>query len=347
MNDFDFSFGQSPWELTFERLRYGSTLSGLRFLTLLEGEDEEAVEAAFLDLDEKRIVLDISDLPENTASAATALRLRREGDLVAKGTLLTELEAEDPLRLYLEEIGGIPAAGDPVLLAQLSLEGDPAARNMLVNVSLHRVISMAQELAGKGVLLLDLIQEGSLGLWQGILNWDGAGDFENHLDYYIRQALARTMVLQARQSGVGQKMRTLLEEYRSADRRLLTKIGRNPTLEEISAELNLTPEDTAILEKMLRNAELIRRSKEENAPKQDDPDEERHVEDTAYYQSRQRILELLSTLEDMDAKILTLRFGLEGGLPLNPQETGDKLGLTPEEVVSREAQALARLRSET
>ncbi len=347
MNNVDFSFEQSPWELALEKLKYGSSISGVRLLTLLESEDEDTVEEAFDALEAKWITLDISDLPESTASAAMALRLRREAELVEKGTLLTDLEADDPLRLYLEEIAGIPAAGDPVLLAQRSVEGDTGARNMLVNVSLHRVIAMAQALAGKGVLLLDLIQEGSLGLWQAILNWDGNGDFEAHRDWYIRQTLAKTMLLQARQSGVGQKMRTLLEDYQAADRRLLTKIGRNPTLEEIALELNLSPEDTAVLEKMLQNAQLIQRSKADQTPKQDDPDEERHVEDTAYFQSRQRIMEMLSGLSELDAKILSLRFGLEGGLPLNPQDTGSKLGLTPEEVVTREAAALAKLRSET
>jgi RNA polymerase primary sigma factor len=347
MNDLDFSFEQSPWELALTRLNRGGSISAMRFLTLLEGEAEDAVEAAFEELENRHITLDIGDLPDAGASAAMALRLRREAELVEKGTLMTDLEAEDPLRLYLEEIAGIPAAGDPVLLAQQSLEGNTAARNMLVNVSLHRVIAMSMELAGKGVLLLDLIQEASLGLWQAILNWDGQGDFESHRDWYIRQSLAKQLTLQARQSGVGQKMRTLLEDYRSADQRLLTKIGRNPTLEEIAAELKLTPEDTAVLEKMLQNAQLIQRSKAAQEPRQDDPDEERHVEDTAYFQSRQRIMEMLSGLEELDAKILSLRFGLEGGLPLNPQDTGNKLGLTPEEVVTREAKALAKLRSET
>lgn len=347
MNGFDFSFEQSPWELALQNLRRDSSISAMRFLTLLEGEDEDIVEAAFEDLEAKHIRLDISDLPEQTASAAMAVRLRREAELTEKGTLLSDLEPEDPLRLYLEEIARIPAAGDPVLLAQQSLEGDVNARNMLVNVSLHRVIAMAEELAGKGVLLLDLIQEGSLGLWQAILNWDGTGDFEAHRDWYIRQTLAKTMTLQARQNGVGQRMRQLLEDYRAADRRLLTKIGRNPTLEEIALELNLSPEDTAVLEKMLQNAQIIQRSKAEQTPKKDDPDEERHVEDTAYFQSRQRIMEMLSGLSELDAKILSLRFGLEGGLPLNPQDTGAKLGLTPEEVVTREAQALAKLRNDT
>ena len=346
MNDLDFSFEQSPWELALSKLGYGGSMSAMRFLTLLEGEDEDTVEEAFEALQERHVALDISDLPTMGTSAAMALRLRREAELVEKGTLLADLEADDPLRLYLEEIAGVPAAGDPVLLAQQSLEGDAAARNMLVNVSLHRVIAMSMEHAGKGVLLLDLIQEASLGLWQAILDWDGQGDFEAHRDWYIRQSLGKMLTMQARQSGVGQRMRTLLEDYRSADQRLLTKIGRNPTLEEIAAELNLTPEDTAVLEKMLQNAQLIQRSKAAQEPKQDDPDEEHHVEDTAYFQSRQRIMELLSSLTEQEAKLLSLRFGLEGGMPLTPEQTGEKLGMTPREVVLLEAQALSKLRKE-
>jgi RNA polymerase primary sigma factor len=347
MNDLDFSFSHSPWELTLERLRHGGSISAVRFLTLLEGEDEAGVEEAFQDLEDRKISLDISDLPEINASAALAVRLRREAELVQQGTLMTDLENDDPLRLYLEEVAGIPAAGDPVLLAELSAKGDLSARNMLVNVSLHRVISLAMSLAGKGVLLLDLIQEGSLGLWQAILSWDGTGNFEAHRDWYIRQSLAKQLTLQARQSGVGQKMRGLLEAYREADRRLLTQIGRNPTLEEIAQELGLNPEDTQVLEKMLQNAQIVQQSRAQQAPKLEDPEDEMHVEDTAYFQSRQRIQELLSGIEAEDARILTLRFGLEGGLPLSPQETGTKLGLTPEEVVNREAAALAKLRSET
>ena len=346
MNDLDFSFEQSPWELALSKLGYGGSMSAMRFLTLLEGEDEDAVEEAFETLQQRRVALDISDLPDLGTSAAMALRLRREAELVEKGTLLTGLEAEDPLRLYLEEIAGVPAAGDPVLLAQQSLEGDTAARNMLVNVSLHRVIAMAMEMAGKGVLLLDLIQEASLGLWQAILDWDGQGDFEAHRDWFIRQSLAKMVTMQARQSGVGQKMRTLLEDYRSADQRLLTKIGRTPTLEEIAAELNLTPEDTAVLEKMLQNAQLIQRSRAAQEPKQDDPDEERHVEDTAYFQSRQRVAELLSTLSEQEAKVLSLRFGLEGGMPCSAQDTGARLGLTASEVTALEAAAMAKLRQQ-
>ena len=127
---------------------------------------------------------------------------------------------------------------------------------------------------------------------------------------------------------------------------LLTRLGRNPTLEEIALELNQTPEDTALLEKMLTDVRTAAKAKAAQEPKSEDPDDDKHVEDTAYFQMRQRIMELLSGLSDRDAEILTLRYGLEGGLPMSAQETGAKLGLTSEEVVSREAAALAQLRNE-
>ena len=97
---------------------------------------------------------------------------------------------------------------------------------------------------------------------------------------------------------------------------------------------------------MLENARFLSRAKQEvEASEQDDPEDEQHVEDTALFQMRQRIMELLSNVSEEEAKLLTLRFGLEGGLPMTPEETGKKMGLTPEEVIQREASALARLRS--
>ena len=97
---------------------------------------------------------------------------------------------------------------------------------------------------------------------------------------------------------------------------------------------------------MLADVRTAAKAKAAQEPKTEDPDDDKHVEDTAYFQMRQRIMELLSGLSELDAKILTLRYGLEGGLPESPQETGKKLGITPDEVISREAAALAQLRNE-
>ena len=340
----DFTFEQKPWEMALENTR--DTISAAQFLTLLEGEDELEWEEAFQKLDAEKIFLDISMLPKNTGIGEAAVRLRREEQLVKQGALLQSLDETDPLRLYLEELAGEPACGDPKLLAQECLTGDEAARMMLVNVSLHRVVALAKELVGYGVLLLDLIQEGSLGLWESILSWRGEGDFENHRDWWIRQSMAKLIVMQARNNGVGQKMRQALEDYRSVDEKLLTELGRNPTIEEIAVELHMTVQETAVVADMMEAAQSMNRAKAETQPKQEEPDDQQAVEDTAYFQMRQRISELLSGLDEQDGKLLTLRFGLEGGLPLSPEETGRKLGLTAEEVVAREAAALKKLRNE-
>lgn len=339
----DFSFERPAWELVTDRLQPGDSLSAARFLTLLEGEDEAEVEAALLCLEQKRITLSIEALPKDYGTGQTEARLRREEMLVNSGELLEDLEETDPLRLYLEEIAGVPSAGDPALLVREYLAGDESALQRLVNVTISRAISMAQEMTGRGVLLMDLIQEASLGLWQGILTYQ-EGDLDSHLDWWIRQYLAKAVTLQARSSGVGQKLRRALEDYRTADHRLLTELGRNPTLEEIALELHVTPEEAEVYEDMLRAARAMEKAKQ--MPKEAEPEDDQAVEDTAYFQSRQRILDMLSTLNAQEAQVLTLRFGLEGGLPCSPQEAAAKLELTADQVLQLEAAALEKLRTE-
>ena len=344
-----FTFEESAWEQFAGGLKMGDIISGAQLLTLLESEDEETVEGAFQTMEDLSVTLDISDLPISAASGEAAVRLRLEEQLMQQGKLLTGLEEGDPLRLYLEELAAVPVQGDVRLLAMELAEvnreemTDAPVQNKLVNLSLSRVVELAGEYTGKGVLLMDLIQEGSLGLWQGILAYE-SGDFEKIRDWWIRQYMAKAVWLQARASGVGQKMRQAVEDYRAVDERLLTELGRNPTLEEIAEGLHITPEETVIVAKMLESARLIQQAKATQEPEREEEEEQQAVEDTAYFQMRQRIAELLSGLTEQDAKLLTLRFGLEGGLPLSPEETGKILGLTSQEVVAREAAALAKLR---
>ena len=340
----EFVFEPTGWELTLENMERGSTFSAARFLTLMEGEEEAAVEEALLALEEKHILLDVSDLPKMGGVGEAAVRLRREEQMVKDGALLQNLEETDPLRLYLEELAQIPAFGDTRLLAQQLLEGDKSVTQQLTNLMLSRVVERSYEMVGRGVLLLDLIQEGSLGLWQAILDYEG-GDFEAHCDWQIRWDLARAVTMQARNNGVGQKLRQAMEDYRAVDERLLSDLGRNPTLEEIAFELHMTADEAAAVAKTLEAARTLAQAKKPAQTPEEDPEDQQAVEDTAYFQMRQRISELLSGLEETDAKLLTLRFGLEGGKPLSPEETGRKLGLTPEEVVAREAAALAKLRN--
>lgn len=341
----EFTFDKAPWEQAMDAMKSGEQISALKLMTLLEEEDEDGAMEALDTMMQRGIGLNMEDLPSLPTGGNMALRLREEAQLVASGKLLTGLSENDPLRLYLEELAATPAAGDVTLLAQQYLEGDESAGQKLVSLSLSRVVELAKELAGQNVLLLDLIQEGSMGLWQGILNYAG-GDFENHRDWWILQALNRAIFLQARSGDLGQKLRVGMEDYRDMDQKLLSELGRNPTLEEIAEAMHVTADEAAVYADMLSMARSRQQADAAMEEKEPEPEEDQAVEDTAYFQMRQRITELLSTLSSEDAKLLTLRFGLEGGMPMSPEEAGRKLGLTAQEVVEKEANALAKLRSE-
>ena len=337
MNDLEFSFEPDPWETFRMSLTMGDTVSASQILTLLEGEDGQTLEDALQELETACVKLDVSDLPKNGGTGDTAVRLKQEAQLVQEGLNPKALEPNDPLRLYLEEVAAVPVCGDEQLLAQ---KGDAA--ETLTNLGLSRVIELAQEYVGYGVLLMDLIQEGSLGLWQAIGCYR-EGEYAAHRDRWIRFYLARAVILQAHSSGIGQKMRRAMEDYRQVDERLLGELGRNPTLEEIAEELHMTVEEAQTVQRMMNNARMLDKAIRPEA-EEEDKEEEQSVEDTALFQMRQRIGDLLSGLEETDAKLLNLRFGLEGGKPASPEETGRLLGMTAQEVVAREAAALAKLR---
>ena len=344
MNDLEFSFEQTPWEAFLMSKGMGDTVSAATLLSLLEGDDEQQLEDALQDLETGCMILDVADLPKVGGTGEAAVRLRREIQLAQSGLRPEALEENDPLRLYLEEIAATPAQGDEMMLAEKSSKGSESAMVQLTNLGLSRVVELAAEYTGYGVLLLDLIQEGSLGLWQAIRNYH-RGDYAAHRDRWIRFYMAKAVTLQARQSGVGQKMRTALEDFRAVDERLLGELGRNPTLEEIAEELHMRPEEAETVRKMLDDARVLAKVKQPAVDEEEEKEaEEQAVEDTALFQSRQRILDLLSGLSQEDQLLLSLRFGLEGGKPLTPEETGRKLNLTAEEVVAREAAALAKLR---
>lgn len=316
---------------------------------ILSALDEPGEAEAFEELNMLSVPVDISDLPRTGGAGEAALRLRREAQLAKQGNLLGALEENDPLRLYLEEIAAIPVCGDIRLLAEelmkANIQGreEPALVQKLFNLSLSRVVEIAREYTGYGVLLLDLIQEGSMNLWRCLPCYPG-DDFESFRDQCIHYSMKKAVILQAYADGVGQKMRQAMEDYKAVDERLVAELGRNPTLEEIAEQIHMTQEETLAVKKMLENARLVSQAKKPVEPEEEPEEEAQHVEDTALFQMRQRIMDLLSGLKEEDAKLLTLRFGLEGGIPLSPEETGRRMGLTPEEVVQREAAALARLR---
>ena len=337
MNDLEFSFEPDPWETFRMSLTMGDTVSASQILTLLEGEDGQTLEDALQELETACVKLDVSDLPKNGGTGDTAVRLKQEAQLVQEGLDPKALEPNDPLRLYLEEVAAVPVCGDEQLLAQ---KGDAA--ETLTNLGLSRVIEPAPEYVGYGVPLRELMQEGSLGLWQAIGCYR-EGEYAAHRDRWIRFYLARAVILQAHSSGIGQKMRRAMEDYRQVDERLLSELGRNPTLEEIAEELHMTVEEAQTVQRMMNNARMLDKAIRPEA-EEEDKEAEQSVEDTALFQMRQRIGDLLSGLEETDAKLLNLRFGLDGGKPASPEETGRLLGMTAQEVVAREAAALAKLR---
>ena len=343
MNDLEFSFEPSPWQVWLRTKQMGDSVSAAELLPLLEDESEDAAEDALQELEMACMVLDLSELPRNVATGEAAARLRQEQQLIQKGLKPSMLEENDPLRVYLEEVAATPAFGDENLLAQEAGHGSESAMLQLTNLGLSRVITMAEEHVGYGVLLLDLIQEGSLGLWQAIRNYR-CGDYAAHRDKWIRFYLAKAIVLQARSRGVGQKLRTAMEDYRAVDERLLGDLGRNPTVYEIAEELHLSVEETEAVRRMLENARMMQKNHPEEKEEEPTQDDEQAVENTGLFQMRARIAELLSGLDAADQQLLTLRFGLEGGLPMSTEDVGRKLGLTPDEVTAREASALSALR---
>ena len=329
------TFETSALEEYLLSLAPGQRPSAARLLTLAQGEEEleQALEKG----------ADLKDLPAYMDHSATAQRLHREAQLEQAQTLLQEFDGNDPLGMYLQELASIPVCGDTQLLAQQLLDGDGTAGEKLMNLSLSRVVELSVDYTGHGVLLLDLIQEGSMGLWTAIGNYEG-GDFEAFRDENIRFAMEKAVVMQAYTAGLGQKLRQAVEDYRATDERLLTELGRNPTQEEIAEALHMEPAQALTVAGMLdaaRDMVKARPARQEEQAQEDD----QAVEDTAYFQMRQRILDMLSSLTEQEAQLLTLRYGLDGKKPMTAQETAAKLGLTTQQTVELEASALEKLRT--
>ncbi len=329
MNEFDITFEPHPWERVLEGIK--DSICAAELLTLLEGETEEDAEDAMDMLAQKHISIDLTSLPKAPAAGSVAVRLQQEEQMAASGDFT--MDKNDPLRLYLDELDAIPAG-----------EFDTADKEKLTDLLLPETAKIAMEYAGRGVLLLDLIQEANLGLWQGIQSYE-QGDVRAHCAWWSRFYIARAITLQARANGVGQKLRQAMEDYRSVDEKLLAELGRNPTVEEIAEGLHMRVEETAVVADMLSGARRMQQIKT-RSPEQLPQEEDQAVEDTAYFQMRQRIADLLTGVSEQDAKLLTLRYGLEGGLPLSPEETAARLGMSVRQILEKETEILAKLRKE-
>ena len=345
---FDIDYMPTPWERAAEQLRPGDTISAQRFLTLMEMSQDQSSEDAALELEERGIMLDISDLPKFSGNPDTDARIELERKLFSQGGWADTLEKKDPLRIFLREMEQTQELTDGAELAARGAAGDRSAMQELTDGYLRTVYACAGEFLGRGVLLLDLIQEGSLGLWQGILNYT-EGPFRDHALWWIRQAMARAVTLQAQASGVGSHLAKEVEAFHRADRKLLTELGRNPTMAELAQEMQIDLEQANALAKMLREIQDMAkiRNLEEKGPEAASEEEDLAVEDTAYFQTRERVSDLMSGLTETESRLLELRYGLGGKPPLTVAEAASVLHMTGEEILAAETAALAKMRRES
>ena len=338
----EFIFDNSPLLDFAESLQPAQPFSAEQFLTLAAREDRETVEQALDICRDKGAMADVSRITGATGEAQERLRL--EQNLAKQADMTAGLDENDPLRLYLQELAGIPAAGDVQLLAQLYLEGEEQVAEQMVNLCLSLVVELSRHYAGKGVLLMDLIQEGSLGLWQGVAAYTG-GDFEVYIRTQIQSAMANAVLLQACENGLGDKLRSQMEDYRDVDQKLLSELGRNPTIEEIAEGMHITAEEAMYVESMVQSAQSLSRAKQpetEEIPEEED----QAVENTAYFQSRQLIFEMLSGLNELEKEVISLRYGLDTGNAISAQQVAAKLGISPEQALKIEADALSKMRNQ-
>ena len=319
--------------------------SAARFLELLEAEDPAVLEEFLAEAEKCQTTLDVSTLPKVEPTGSDALRLKQESDFQTLEAIGVGLDAHDPLILYLQELAAIPAAGDVQVLAQSYLAGDHHVAERILQLCLGLAAEMALDYTGHGVLLMDLIQEGNMGIWECLPTYEG-GDFMTHARWRIRNNMAKAVIRQAHASGIGTLLREDVESYMRADRELLSQLGRNPTQQEIAERLGMTMEELLTIEKLIEDARREESVKQQTEEPEETPEDQQAVEDTAYFQIRQRVTELLSTLTEEEAKLLNLRFGLEGGRPLTPEQAGKVLNMTPAQVVATEAAALAKLRTQ-
>lgn len=342
----DVTFDQvlTPWELALAKLKPGDKLSAVRFLGLLRSSEDVSLEDAALELEQLGVMLDVSELPRLEGNGDTVARIRLENQMLEQGSWEV-LDERDPLRLFVEELELLKPIADGSELASLGAAGDEKAMAKLTDGYLPTVFQCAREFSDRGVLLMDLIQEGSLGLWQGVLRYEG-GPFREQALWWIRQAMARAVTIQAESDGVGDHLAQQIDRYRQADRALLTRLGRNPQDEELAQELGITLEETLSLGKMLREIQTMAQLKQAQQPPEESPEDDLAIEDTAYYQTRERVSDLMSGLTQEETMVLNLRYGLNGKPPMTLQETAERMNRTAVDVAELEKIALEKMRRE-
>ncbi len=263
------------------------------------------------------------------------------------------INIDDPVRMYLREIGRIPLLSydEELELAKKVLEGDEEAKQKLAESNLRLVVSIAKKYVGRGMLFLDLIQEGNMGLIKAVEKFDYTKGykFSTYATWWIRQAITRAIADQARTIRIPVHMVETINRLIRTSRHLLQQLGREPTPEEIAEEMEIPVEKVTEIQKIAQDPVSL----ETPIGEEDDShlgdfiqdDESPAPQDAAAYTLlREQLEEVMKTLTPREAKVLKLRFGLEDGKTRTLEEVGKEFNVTRERIRQIEAKALRKLR---
>ena len=260
---------------------------------------------------------------------------------------------EDPVRMYLKEIGKVPllSAEEEIELAKRMELGDQEAKKRLAEANLRLVVSIAKRYVGRGMLFLDLIQEGNLGLIKAVEKFDyrKGYKFSTYATWWIRQAITRAIADQARTIRIPVHMGETINKLIRVSRQLLQELGREPTPEEIAAEMNMPVERVREILKISQEPVSLETpiGEEEDSHLGDfiqDDNVPVPADAAAFTLLKEQLEEVLGTLTEREQKVLTLRFGLEDGRARTLEEVGKEFNVTRERIRQIEAKALRKLR---
>ena len=270
--------------------------------------------------------------------------------------LSNQVNIDDPVKMYLKDIGKIPllSSEEEVEIAKRMLDGDEEARKTLTNANLRLVVSIGKRYVGRGLQLLDLIQEGNLGLMKAVEKFDYSKGFKfsTYATWWIRQAISRAIADQARTIRLPVHVSETLNRQKKITRELLQELGREPTVLEIAERLGVSPE------KVLENQKIALDpvSLETPVGEEDDSHLGDFIEDEHVMSPESRIennalkrqfAEVLATLTPREEKVIRLRYGLDDEKPKTLEEVGRIFNVTRERIRQIEAKALRKLRSPT